>query len=65
MAAARPGGRGDPGNPKKLNQSVQSLVSLPGGSVMLAGVFSGGVYKSSDGGEHLVAAPPANSGMPI
>ena len=43
------GAEADPGNPKKLNQSVQSLVSLPG-NVMLAGVFSGGVYKSPDGG---------------
>jgi photosystem II stability/assembly factor-like uncharacterized protein len=53
----------DPAHPKKLNQSVQSLVSLTGGSVMLAGVFSGGVYKSSDGGDTW-SPPPANSGMP-
>ena len=42
---------------------MQSLVSLTGGSVMLAGVFSGGVYKSSDGGDTW-SPPPANSGMP-
>ena len=35
----------------------------PAGSVMLAGVFSGGVYKSSDGGDTW-SPPPANSGMP-
>lgn len=52
----------DPANPKKLNQSVQSLISLPGG-VMLAGVFSGGVYRSTDGG--ATWKPPAvNSGIP-
>ena len=53
----------DPANPKKLNQSVQALISLTGSNVMLAGVFSGGVYKSSDGGETW-SPPPANSGMP-
>ena len=53
----------NPAQPKKLNESVQSLVSLTGGSVMLAGVFSGGVYKSSDGGDTW-SPPPANSGMP-
>lgn len=39
----------DPAHARKLNQSVQSLVSLTGGP-MLAGVFSGGVYKTGDGG---------------
>ena len=53
----------DPAHPKKLNQSVQSLIGLTGGSTMLAGVFSGGVYKSGDGGETW-SPPPANSGMP-
>lgn len=53
----------DPAQPKKLNQSVQALISLTGGSTMLAGVFSGGVYKSSDGGATW-SPPPANSGMP-
>ena len=46
------GPEADPAQPKKLNQSVQSLVSLTAGP-MLAGVFSGGVYKSGDGGERL------------
>jgi len=54
----------DPANPKKLNESVQSLVSLTGGSTMLAGVFSGGVFKSGDGGATW-SPPPANSGMPV
>src|SRR5262245_36360869 len=53
----------DPAHPTKLNQSVQALVSLTGSSTMLAGVFSGGVYKSSDGGATW-SPPPANSGMP-
>jgi len=52
----------DPANPTKLNQSVQSLIGLTGGSTMLAGVFSGGVYKSSDGGDTW-KPPPANNGM--
>src|SRR5215207_4967421 len=52
----------NPAQPKKLNQSVQSLVSLTAGP-MLAGVFSGGVFKSGDGGETW-SPPPANSGMP-
>ena len=56
------GPEANPAQPKKLNQSVQSLVSLTGGP-MLAGVFSGGVYKSGDGGETW-SPPPANSGMP-
>ena len=56
------GAEADPGNPKKLNQSVQSLVSLPG-NVMLAGVFSGGVYKSPDGGSTWQPPAPGN-GMP-
>ena len=56
------GAEADPDNPKKLNQSVQSLLELPGG-VMLAGVFSGGVYKSPDGG--ATWQPPApDNGMP-
>lgn len=56
------GAEDDPANPKKLNQSVQSLIGLPGG-VMLAGVFSGGVYRSTDGG--ATWKPPAvNNGIP-
>src|SRR5829696_1173150 len=57
------GAEADPANPKKLNESVQSLLSLTGSSVMLAGVFSGGVYKSPDGG--ATWKPPApDDGMP-
>jgi hypothetical protein len=52
----------NPAQPKKLNHPVQSLVSLTAGP-MLAGVFSGGVYKSSDGGATW-SPPAANSGMP-
>jgi photosystem II stability/assembly factor-like uncharacterized protein len=57
------GSEADPGNPKKLNQSVQSLLSLTGSSTMLAGVFSGGVYKSPDGGSTWQPPAPGN-GMP-
>ena len=53
----------DPAKPTKLNESVQSLIGLTGGSTMLAGVFSGGVFRSTDGGETW-SPPPANSGMP-
>jgi hypothetical protein len=52
----------DPDHPKKLNESVQSLASVTGGP-MLAGVFSGGVYRSTDDGATWI--PPAeNNGMP-
>ncbi|MCU0312943.1 MAG: glycoside hydrolase [Solirubrobacteraceae bacterium] len=56
------GPEADPANPKKLNESVQSLVSLTGGTI-LAGVFNGGVFRSTDGGDTWTP-PPANSGMP-
>ena len=52
----------DPKNPKKLNQAVQTVFTgvVPG--QMLAGVASGGVWKSSDGG--ATWQPPApNNGM--
>lgn len=52
----------NPAQPKNLNEPVQSLISLPG-NVILAGVFSGGVYKSTDGGETWTHPPPGN-GMP-
>ena len=47
----------DPKNPKKLNQAVQTVFTglVPG--QMLAGVASGGVYKSTDGG--ATWQPPA------
>jgi photosystem II stability/assembly factor-like uncharacterized protein len=53
----------DPAKPTKLNGSVQALLSVTGGSTVLAGVFSGGVFRSTDGGETW-SPPPANSGMP-
>lgn len=53
----------NPASPKKLNQSVQSLLKTTTGT-MLAGVFSGGVYKSGDDGATW-SPPPANSGMPV
>lgn len=51
----------DPKNPKKLNQAVQAVFSgvLPG-SPMLAAVASGGVYKSTDGGETWQKPAPGN-----
>ena len=52
------GAEEDPKNPKKLNASVQALLSS-GGS-MLAGVASGGVYKSSDGGATWKPPAPGN-----
>jgi len=58
--AWQPLGQGS--GPGKLNGSVQSLMSLPG-NVLLAGVASGGVWKSSDGGASWTP-PAANSGMP-
>lgn len=55
------GPEADPANPKKLNQSVQALASMPG--TILAGVFSGGVYRSTDDGATWI--PPASgNGMP-
>ena len=56
------GAEADPATPKKLNQSVQSLLKTSGGA-MLAGVFSGGVYRSGDDGATWTP-PPASSGMP-
>ncbi len=51
----------DPKNPKKLNQAVQAVFTgiLPG-SPMLAGVASGGIYKSTDGGATWQPPSPGN-----
>ena len=51
----------DPKNPKKLNAAVQAVFTgiLPG-SPMLAGVASGGVYKSTDGGATWQPPAPGN-----
>ncbi len=51
----------DPKNPKKLNAPVQAVFTgiLPG-SPMLAAVASGGVYKSTDGGETWQKPAPGN-----
>jgi hypothetical protein len=58
--AWQPLGQGS--GPDKLNGSVQTLISLPG-NVLLAGVASGGVWRSSDGG--ATWTPPAyGNGMP-
>src|SRR5690349_7321647 len=50
----------DPKNPKKLNQPVEAIFTgvVPG--QMLAGVASGGVYKSSDGGATWKPPAPDN-----
>jgi hypothetical protein len=49
----------DPKNPKKLNVPVQTVLTGLGGQ-MLAGVASGGVYKSSDGGATWKPPAPDN-----
>ncbi len=50
----------DPKNPKKLNQAVQTVFTglVPG--QMIAGVASGGVYRSSDGGATWQPPSPDN-----
>ncbi len=51
----------DPKKPTKLNKAVQAVFSGPSGT-LLAGVASGGVYRSTDGGNTW--QPPApNNGM--
>lgn len=52
------GAEEDPKNPKKLNAAVQALLTSNGS--MLAGVASGGVYKSADGGETWKPPAPGN-----
>src|SRR3954447_18943621 len=51
----------DPKHPKKLNAAVQTVLTGLGGQ-MLAGVASGGVYKSSDDGATW-QPPAADNGM--
>ncbi|HMJ03376.1 MAG TPA: hypothetical protein VK506_10570, partial [Conexibacter sp.] len=53
---------GQGAGPGKLNGSVQSLISMPG-NVLLAGVASGGVWRSGDGGQSWTPPVPGN-GMP-
>jgi hypothetical protein len=52
------GAESDPKNPKKLNVAVQAL--LTSGGALLAGVHSGGVYRSFDGGETWKPPAPGN-----
>ncbi|MEA2481791.1 MAG: hypothetical protein QOJ07_3713 [Thermoleophilaceae bacterium] len=52
----------DPAHPKKLNRSVQTVLSGPTGQ-LLAGTFAGGVYKSTDDGATWSPPAPGN-GMP-
>ncbi len=49
----------DPAHPKNLNQAVQAVLSPIAGQ-MLAGVASGGVYKSSDSGKTWQPPAPGN-----
>jgi hypothetical protein len=53
------GAEDDPKNPKKLNRAVQAVLTAPGGQ-MLAGVASGGVYKSTDDGATWTPPAPDN-----
>jgi hypothetical protein len=52
------GAEENPKDPKKLNAAVQTLLKSNG--TMLAGVASGGVYRSFDGGETWKPPAPGN-----
>ena len=52
----------NPAQPKKLNTAVQTLYQVPGGA-LLAGGFSSGVFRSTDGGNTWIHPAPGN-GMP-
>src|SRR5262249_39310763 len=49
----------DPAKPTKLNEAVQAVLSPIAGQ-MLAGVVSGGVYTSHDGGQTWQPPKPGN-----
>src|SRR6478735_7580967 len=49
----------NPKQPKKLNAAVQAVITPPGGA-MLAGVASGGVYRSTDDGATWTPPAPGN-----
>lgn len=51
----------DPEHPTKLETAVENVISVPG--AMLAGSFSEGVYRSTDGGQTWQPPSPDN-GMP-
>ncbi len=56
------GSEDDPRQPRKLNASVQAVLSTIGGP-LLAGTAFGGVYRSTDGGATWTPPAPSN-GMP-
>ncbi len=56
------GAEDDPRQPRKLNRSVQAVLSTIGGP-LVAGTAFGGVYRSSDGGATWTPPSPSN-GMP-
>ena len=53
----------NPKQPKKLNAAVQAVITPPGGA-MLAGVASGGVYRSTDDGATWTPPAPATGWRP-
>src|SRR5215207_3222225 len=53
----------DPKKPGRLNKPVQAVFSGPTGT-LLAGVASGGVYRSTDGGDTWMPPAPGNGMNP-